>query len=364
MAEVKQILELWKRAQAAGDEVCLATVVGIEGSAYRRPGARMLLTASGQRAGTVSGGCLEGEIAKKAWWLTETGPSLQRYSSFFDDDGDMPYGLGCGGTVFVLLERGAAAEACLEALGRSVEERTASVIVTATDTNGPGATNQPGTVLIVREDGSTAWQRGARGPAAAERAESLARETLQTRGSQTAEPEASRYFAEYVAPPPLLWVFGAGDDAQPLVEFAAALGWHVVVADGRSQLARAERFPQAARVMDLEKALTGAGAGDAAVILTHSYEQDRIALGALLGIDLKYLGILGPRARTERLVGEVAPGLGLGSEEILERLHSPVGLDLGAHSPAAIALSIAAELQAVLAGRGAKKLKVAKMIHG
>src|ERR1700691_1776856 len=134
MSELKQILELWKRAQAAGDGVCLATVVGIEGSAYRRPGARMVLTSAGLRAGTVSGGCLEGEIAKKAWWLTEKGASVQRYSSFFDDDlvsgGEMPYGLGCGGTVVVLLEQGGAATETLEALRRSVEERTAAGVAT------------------------------------------------------------------------------------------------------------------------------------------------------------------------------------------------------------------------------------------
>src|ERR1700728_4648241 len=123
MSELRQILDLWQRARDANEEVCLATVVGIEGSAYRRPGARMLLTASGERAGTVSGGCLEAEIARKAWWLTEQGPSLQRYSSFFDDDGDLPFGLGCGGTVIVLLERGEPATQALEALRRSVEDR-------------------------------------------------------------------------------------------------------------------------------------------------------------------------------------------------------------------------------------------------
>src|SRR6202050_5440607 len=126
MSELRQILDLWKRASAGQEEICLATVVAIEGSAYRRPGARMLLTTAGQRAGTISGGCLEAEVAKKAWWLTEQGPSLQRYPSFFDDDGDMPYGLGCGGTVIVLLERGKAAAEVLEALRRSTEDRTAS----------------------------------------------------------------------------------------------------------------------------------------------------------------------------------------------------------------------------------------------
>lgn len=82
MSELRLILNLWKEARERNDEICLATVVGIEGSSYRKPGARMLMTSSGRRAGTISGGCLEAEVQKKAWWLTETGPSVQRYSSF------------------------------------------------------------------------------------------------------------------------------------------------------------------------------------------------------------------------------------------------------------------------------------------
>jgi xanthine dehydrogenase accessory factor len=354
MSELKQILELWNHAQAAGDAVCLATVVGIEGSAYRRPGARMVLTASGIRAGTVSGGCLEGEIAKKAWWLTEQGASVQRYSSFFDDDlvpgGEMPYGLGCGGTVVVLLERGAAAAETLEALRRSVEKRTASVIVTNT------ASRAAGTVLILNETGEALYRPNGGGDA---QAETLASEALRSRTSRA----SAEFYVEYVAPPPALFVFGAGDDALPLVEFATGLDWHVTVADGRSQLVRAERFPGAARVMGLRQALDAVSEEDVAVAMTHSYEQDREVLRALLPLGIRYLGILGPRRRTERLVAEIAGETGLTAEECLGRLHSPVGLDLGGHSPAAIALSIAAELQAVLAGREAKKLSVARLIH-
>ncbi len=132
---------------------------------------------------------------------------------------------------------------------------------------------------------------------------------------------------------------------------------------GGQQLARAERFPGAARVMGLREALDAVHTGDAAVAMTHSYEQDREVLRALVPLGMRYLGILGPRRRTERLVGEIAGEIGMTVEECLARLHTPVGLDLGGHSPAAIALSIAAELQAVLAGREAKKLSVAKLIH-
>jgi len=344
MSELRQILKLWQRATAARDEICLATVVAVEGSAYRRPSARMLLTSSGQRAGTVSGGCLEAEIAKKAWWLTEKGPSVQRYSSFFDDDGDMPYGLGCGGTVFVLMERGQAAAQHLGALRRSVEDRAESVIVTRI------GQDSPGTVLVLNDAGEVVYERDPEAQAVR-----LAHEVLRAGKSV----HTGVYFVEHVAPPPSLLVFGAGDDAQPLVEFAAALDWHIVVADDRSSLARAERFPGAAAVHDVKTALAQAGPKAAAVVMSHSYEQDRNVLSVLLARDMTYVGILGPRLRTERLVGEIAPGLELTPAECMARLHTPVGLDLGGHSPASIALSIAAELQAVFAGRDGRKLRSA-----
>lgn len=344
MSELRRILDLWKRASAAHEEICLATVVAVEGSAYRRPGARMLLTSAGQRAGTVSGGCLEAEIAKKAWWLTETGPSLQRYSSFFDDDGEMPYGLGCGGTVFVLLERGEPAGQCLEALRRAVEERTESVIVSSTELKAPG------TLLVLdrKRDrkNQVVWPREPR-------ADDLqaASAVLDTGSSMHVEGR----FLELVAPPPALILFGGGDDVQPLVELTTSLGWHVTVADDRSNLARAERFPGAAAVVNLNTALAQAGASTAAVLMSHSYEQDRKVLRELLVREMRYIGMLGPRARTERLVGEIAGTLELTPAECMARLHSPVGLDLGGHSPAAIALSIGAELQAVFAGREQRK---------
>jgi xanthine dehydrogenase accessory factor len=348
MVELRQILDLATRARAAGEEICLATVVAVEGSAYRRPGARMLLTSGGQRAGTISGGCLEAEVTKKAWWLTAQGPSLQRYSSFFDDDNDMPYGLGCGGAVVVLLERGPAIERVLEALERSVRERTAWAIVSSLDPS------HPGTELIVNEAGEPLCSRENHAEA-----QSLARAALASRTSQL----HGHFFAEVVEPPPALFVFGAGDDTQPLVAFASQLGWHITVADGRATLARPERFPQAAAIGSLRQILDAPGPRDAVVVMTHSYEQDREILRALLPRPLRYLGILGPRRRTQHLLDALASELGLPPEVCMDRLHTPVGLDLGAHSPATIPLSIAAELQAVFAGRAAPAMPPRNPVH-
>ncbi|MGA8742895.1 MAG: XdhC family protein, partial [Terracidiphilus sp.] len=99
MTDLENILPLWHALEAAGADYVLATVVDVEGPSYRKPGARMLIAPDGRRSGTVSGGCLEVEVAKRAWWLTERGPVVERYSTA-EDDGEMPYGSGCGGVVY------------------------------------------------------------------------------------------------------------------------------------------------------------------------------------------------------------------------------------------------------------------------
>src|SRR5437763_10585278 len=115
MTDFEQIVPLWRELEGAGADYVLATVVAVEGSSYRRPGARMLLAQDSRRAGTVSGGCLEAAVAKKAWWLTSDGPVVERYSTL-DDDGDLPYGSGCGGDVHILLERSNTAAPLLKAM--------------------------------------------------------------------------------------------------------------------------------------------------------------------------------------------------------------------------------------------------------
>lgn len=377
--ETAQVIALWKRAQKRGEQVCLATVVHVEGSSYRKPGARMLLSSGGERAGTVSGGCLEAEVARKAWWLTANGPALERYRSSLGEDGDdegsgEPWGLGCGGTVWVLLEQDPLP--VLEALERALTAGEPAVIVAALK---PGST--PGTLAVV----GTQIELPAL-PVPLARAVAIAGQErrslrLDTEFAETgpALGNVPAYFIEYLPAPPRLTIFGAGNDAQPIARFAEALGWRIAVADGRSNLLRSERFPNSTELrrllftdgdsplvcklnasvhasrLDRPESMplveTGVKSGDLAVLLTHSYEQDWALLLALLPLELKYLGILGPKHRTLRLLGEVAPLLGWTVEQCLHRLHTPIGLDLGAREPASIALAIVAELQAVLAGR-------------
>ena len=375
-AETRKLLRLWSAARSRGEECALATVVNVAGSSYRKPGARMLITRGGLRAGTVSGGCLEGEVSKKIWWLTEQGFALQDYATSYDDDSRPSYGLGCDGVVTLLLERTSQADNVFEALHKSVNERIASAIVTVIGTDG---THHAGEVplgfrLAVGED---AVQSRAVPP------DELLRHLLPigVKTLRTCETGVASVFfqgltldlfTEYIAPPPALFVFGAGDDAQPVVHLAHSMGWEVTIADGRSNLATPARFPLAHRVILLapESNLRHLSIrpGDAAVVLTHSYVQDLSILRALLPLGLGYLGVLGPRRRTERIIDEVAPSIGLDPALALASLRSPVGLDLGAGSPNVIALSIVAEIQAVLTSRTAAPLNLANAmapaIHG
>ena len=168
-------------------------------------------------------------------------------------------------------------------------------------------------------------------------------------------------FLEAVLPPLPLVIFGANHDALPLVRLAKELGWHVTVADVRGTQPKPERFPEADTVLaGTADALCRAinwDAQTAAVVMTHNYPDDKRVLRRLLETPVFYVGQLGPRARTERLLAEISDDGFIVTDEHRERLHGPVGLDLGADTPEGIALSVAAEIQAVRAGRSGRSLR-------
>jgi xanthine dehydrogenase accessory factor len=335
MVERRQIVELWRRGEAC----VLTTVIEVEGSSYRRPGARLLVAGSGDYAGTISGGCLEAEVVRKAAWKVRDGAVLERYSTMFDDTAEIPYGLGCGGVVDLLLEPvdTPECEALLLAIERSLSGEQRTVI---TWLPGEGKTLSR---VILGEDGM---------PIFASR-DLPEKKLLCARGLRPGQVYEGR-FVEELLPPQRLIVFGAGDDARPLVAMAAMMGWQVTVADGRSQLARTERFPEAHSVVSLEAGKVHSlsiHAKDAVVVMTHSYEQDRSLLAMLLQIAPRYLGLLGARHRSSLLVSEAATMAGLPLETCCERIWAPVGLDLGGEGPEAIALAIIAEVQAACMGK-------------
>jgi xanthine/CO dehydrogenase XdhC/CoxF family maturation factor len=364
MTDLGQILTLWHELEASGADYVLATVVRVEGSSYRKPGARMLLAQDGRRAGTVSGGCLEAEVARRAWWLTASGPVVERYSTA-DDDGERPFGSGCGGVVHLLIERRSTAAPLLAALENAFEARTG--LATATVLEGPRLGERA--VVDSPEHDSLGADRfhpiGGKSSSSIENElQGVARIALDNRASFeqgiALDGNSTRVLADYRPARPGLWAFGAGDDAKPLVELAQVLGWFVAVADGRSHLATRERFPTAddlriLPIFDLPEAApqhVQLRPTDAAVVMTHSFDQDSRILASLLALDVQptYLGVLGPQRRTRELLAEAArllqmPATNERIELWLAQLHAPTGLDLGAEAPATIALSIIAEVQ-------------------
>jgi xanthine dehydrogenase accessory factor len=334
MMERRQIVRLWQR----GGVSVLVTLVRAEGSSYRQPGARLLLGADGVYAGTISGGCLEAEVIRKAGWMVRGGAVVERYSTMFDDTAEVPFGLGCGGVVDLMLEPVDTPEcrALMEAMEASLAGAD-SIVVNYLPGDGKGLRR------VVLRDGAVVFA-----------SEGLGEKKLACAMGLRAGEEYERQFVEEIRGPQRLFVLGAGDDAKPVVTMAALLGWDVAVADGRGQLARVERFVEADRVVALGAvtiADLGIRAADAVVVMTHSYEQDREMLVALLPVRPKYLGVLGARHRSSLLVSEAAAMIGESVAECCERIYAPVGLDLGGDGPEAIALAVVAEAQAVCMGK-------------
>jgi xanthine dehydrogenase accessory factor len=365
MHELQDMLSLALRARSRGEQLYLATVIHVEGSSYRKPGARMLVTSGGERAGTISGGCLEAEVSRKIAWLTAEGGRVERYRSSLEDDySEVPYGLGCGGTIWVLMETGQAVVAVLDAMQRAWAGANLCIVVALL------GGHQIGTALIVEAaTGQELFRSTAVNDWSSTTSESPVDSIALRDGRVFSAVERSSdglpvLVCMPMKPAPGVTVFGAGNDAQPLVRFASEVGWRVTVADGRNHLLARARFPEADALQLLSYAQgensSGRGLvvtnGSAlkksrfSVILTHSYEQDRAILGELLPAKLEYLGILGPLHRTERLVNALASSLGMTPSECLRQLHAPVGLNFGSDDPAVIALSIISEMQGALSG--------------
>ena len=303
----------------------LATLVSVEGSSYRRPGARLLILSNGKRLGSISGGCLEADIMARAVNVQTTGtPETVVYDTTSENDLIWGVGLGCHGIVRVLLERVTARPSWALALDQSFARRRTTALAVV---YGQGEPANWGTRLAAPGDCA----------------------------------DLEHLFVDLIPPPTRLVIFGAGDDAQPLARLARELGWQITIADPRATFATAERFPEAdALVVGAAEDLIAKVAPEAdtlAVVMTHHYVHDVPILRQLLPLPLAYLGLLGPKKRAEKILTDLEQTGVIISPGQRSRLHSPVGLDLGADSPEQVALSILAEMQAVLSGRDARPLR-------
>ena len=358
MTELQRLFHAYDQHRAVGRPCALATVVEVLGSAYRRPGARMLVTEDGELTGAISGGCLEGDARQRARRAIFRGePALVTYDTRDEDDPRHGLGPGCQGVVRILLEPLNFSDPAnpLEIMRHFAQHPAPAVLATVFASGAAGLKAAVGQRLLLAETGAIQGTALLAAPLT-----EAARATLAAGQSAVLDVDTAagpvRALLEVLVPPLRLVVYGAGNDAQPLVRLAASLGWHITVVDGRPNLATAARFPEAAAVQVVPVAELETATPDPLayhVLLSHNYAYDLAALHTLRHSPAPYVGLLGPRLKAERLLDEL-PG---DTDTLRQRLHSPIGLDLGSETPEEIALAIVAEIQAQHSGRQARPLR-------
>ena len=345
MRDLLADLDRWCRD---GEDVALATLLAVHGSAPRLPGARMAVTRSGRMAGSVSGGCVENDVFTRALTVLDTGrPVVASYG--IDDESAFAVGLSCGGAIDVLIEPFTATPEW-QRLRRAIEASEAAAWAV-------GVAPEPllGRHLVVLADGGIA---GSIDPALDAAVAAEARRRMDDDGAGVVDLPGGRVFVEAFPRPMRLFIVGATHAAAALSRVARQLGFHVTVVDARGVYASPERFPDAHELVCArpEEVLAAAklDARSYVVTLTHDPKFDIPVLAHALRSEAHYVGAMGSRKTRERRKIELRE-LGLGEAE-LRRLHSPIGLDLGASTPEEIAVSITAEMLAVRAGREARSL--------
>jgi xanthine dehydrogenase accessory factor len=368
--ELQDIVNAFDIADKEGKQSALATVVLVEGSSYRRAGARMLITDDGLLTGAISGGCLEGDALRKARLvMAQHKPMLVTYDTTDDDDAKFGVGLGCNGIIHILIEPIFSAEPDnpIAIFNRFLGKREPVVLITAFSLHNKQAA-QPGTCLLLTMD------KQIRGVFPDDDIKSTlladAEFVLMNGNSVTKTyiyANELTCFIELIQPAVSLIIFGAGNDAIPLVQFAAVLGWHITLIDGRPNYAVRGRFPLAKNIIVAkpEQAMSHISPDEHTVIIlmTHNYNYDQAILRQLLPLKLPYVAALGPKKRLHRMLDELRDeGLQITGEE-LKSIFGPAGLDIGSENSDEIALSVIAEMLAVLKKRTGSSLREKAVIH-
>ena len=346
--ESRLVLDRLAELQRASIRAALATVVRVRGSAYRHEGAKLLVAADGSTEGNVSGGCLELDVREVAHQVIASGTTqLRSYCSGSDQVSAWDLGVGCDGQVDVFIEPAADSRQRERIL---LDLDVPFAVCTVIDSPDADECRKRIVVTAAGSDGSlTATDFGREVVGVVQ--ELIGREAA----SGLHEVSGRGVFVDIFFPPPQLVVISAGDDAQPLARFALDLGFRVTVVDHRPGFLLPERFPGARLVNSDADVLTQRITLDArcyVIIMMHHFAHDTGYLRAIVPTKAAYIGMLGPRQRTERILASL--GAGAGDDP---RIHGPVGLDIGTDGAEQVALSVLAEIMAVRSGRAARSLR-------
>lgn len=367
MKEITQILDAYSKIDFKDQKAALATVVHVEGSSYRRPGARMLITDDGCLTGAISGGCLEGDTLRKARLVMLQGKAaVVKYDTTDEDDNKFGIGLGCNGIIHILIEPVFPGKLNnpIELLLKMQSVRQQSVLVTLFSLENQRSTLS-GTYCLYTENGQK--NNSIIDPDLRNMVEYDVFETFKNNCSSFRDYKQHHLtgFIELIQPAIALVILGAGNDVIPVTEMAHILGWEVTVIDGRPSHAKAERFPMAKRVLIAKPeqvlSLIDPDQRTFFILMTHNYHYDLGIFKELMLRKVRYIGVLGPKKKLQKMLQALPDNK---SAAAVSFVYGPVGLDIGAEAAEEIALSIIAEIKAVAAGREGRSLRdIPETIH-
>jgi xanthine/CO dehydrogenase XdhC/CoxF family maturation factor len=356
MKEIREIINAYNKAKKNEKKLALATLVHLNGSSYRRPGARMIVDEEGQLTGAISGGCLEGDALRKAVFCIHTQiPKLVVYDTSDEEDATIGIQLGCSGIIQVLFEPIDETDPLnpIELLKKAIQKRQNTVLVTL---YAPKIKKGDivGTSMLLEESGE--FHNNSSFQFVPETLLQDIRETLTVKKSSFKSYQHNdntfNAFLSFISPPISLVIIGAGNDAIPLQSIAETLGWEVTIVDGRHTYAKIERFSSACQIIvsKPEKVLQQIPIDEKTVfvLMTHNYNYDYAILKALLGKNIPYIGALGPKKKLDNMITDLKAENIFLNERQKNILYGPVGLEIGAETPAEIALSITAEIMSVM----------------
>jgi len=365
MKEIKNIVDAYQKIDFSRQKAALATVVRVEGSSYRRTGARMLITDSGEWIGGISGGCLEGDALKKAKLAMAQGkPTIVTYDTTDDDPYQIGVGLGCNGIIDVLLTPLDAKNGnnAVLTLQKCINSRALNVIVCVTNLKGKFDNISLGQTFRFENEGD--FRRNFPNYQMVEQLIKDVKESFlkETSSSQIYQTEAGeiKVFIEVIIPAMHLLIYGGNYDIYPMVKLAKEVGWKVSVICNPLKVHK-NLFEMADDVIEKEKSENVAiDPYTVALLMAHDYETDFKNLRNLLKTNTKYIGMLGPKKRTDKMFVKLAEDGTPISDVDLARIATPVGLDIGATTPEEIAVSIIAEIKTFFSGRNGSRLTFRK----
>jgi xanthine dehydrogenase accessory factor len=357
VASVHQLSHIARALSTAENECVLATLVSVEGSSFRLPGARMLIQSDHTATGGITAGCLEEDIRQCAFEWTAAGPCMKIFNVGTPEDDVLGWGSGCKGTLRVLLQRIAPRDPMFSRLIRALDQRHACTLATVFDSearlNFPLGARTLWAEDVLDIDANAAWL-----PDMLSREVTHLRSNFTSRAIQFSTPGGKfSVFLDAIQPPLHLCVFGSGESVAALLDCARRLGWPTTLCDKRTELYNRRCGLNADRVYEaVPGEFPDAMIRDqrtAAVVMTHHFSDDLSILNSLLNSNIPYVGVLGGRTRSQRLRTELAS---LVDSARLEKLFGPIGLDIGAADPAEIAVAITGEVLAFMNGRSAGHL--------